>query len=105
MLNEIDSSEIIVYLARKKFLRRSTAVIRMSDIIQLADFLTQSDATIRVDLSRSSFENLCNYTYHLMSYDSENVKIVNMRHPRIKFVMHQYRPTTQIVRMLNRVSI
>lgn len=105
MFNEIDSSEIVVYLARKKFVNKETAIIRMSDIILLADFLTQNDATIRVDLSRSSFDNLQNYTHHILSYDNDEVRINNLHHPRMQFVMHQYRPTAQIVRMLNKVNV
>ena len=105
MLNEIDSTEIVVYLARKKFVRKDSAIIRMSEIIQLADFLTRSDATIRVDLSRSSLENLCSYTHHLLSYNSEEVRIADMHHPRVRFVMNQYRPSRHTVRMLNRVQL
>ena len=41
MFNEIDSSEIVVYLARKKFAGKDSAVISMSEIILLANFLTR----------------------------------------------------------------
>lgn len=105
MLNEIDSSEIVVYLARKKFMRRNSAVISMSDIIQLADFLTQNDATIRVNLSFRSLENLSTYTFHQLSFDNDAVRIEDMHHPRIKLVMNQYRPSPQIVKVLNKVLL
>lgn len=105
MLNEIDSSEIVVYLARKKFMRRNSAIISMSDIFQLADFLTQNDATIRVNLSLRSLENLSNYTYHQLSFDNDEVRIEDMHHPRIQFVMNQYRPSIQTIKMLNKVQL
>lgn len=105
MLNEIDSSEIVVYLARKKFSKRSSAIIRMNDIIRLADFLTENDATIRVNLSLHSLENLSNYTYHQLIFDKDEVIIENMHHPRIKLVMNQYRPSPQTVKMLDRVKL
>lgn len=105
MLNYIDSSEIIVYLVRRKFANRSSAVISMNDIIRLADHLTSSDTTIRVNISRTSLKNLSNYTNHLISYDNTEVRITDMRTPRMKFVMHQYSPTTKLVKVLNEVNI
>lgn len=105
MFNEIDSSEIVVYLARKKFAGKDSAIISMSEIILLANYLTRRDETIRVDLSQRSFDNLSNYTNHLLSYNNREVRIANMNNPRMIYIMNQYHPTTQIVRMLNKAHI
>ena len=105
MLNEIDSSEIVVYLARKKFFRKKSAVIYMSEIFRLADYLTTNDMSIRVDLSFRSFDNLSKYTYHLLNYNDNEVRIEDMNHPRIQLVMNQYRPNVRIVKMLNKIPV
>lgn len=105
MLNEIDSSELVVYLAKKRFAGKESAIISMSEIILLANYLARRDATIRVNLSQRSFENLSNYTNHLLSYNSKEVRIDKMNNPRMIYIMNQYQPTAQIVRMLNKAHI
>lgn len=99
----IDSSEIVVYLAKKQDAQKNVT-ISMDKIVNVARQLKEANATVRVDLSENSFEFLKEYSGNKLSYNEKEVKIKDMQAKPILQIMHQYYPNSKTVEMLRAIN-
>lgn len=93
MFNEVDSAEIIAYLAKRSEKRK--VVIKISRIRELGHKLEKASASIVFDGDKYSFES-----FRCLSPDNIQVTpteiVINKKNKYVKQIIARYQPSPQV---------
>lgn len=104
MYRIVDSSELIIYQARKILGTRNSAEIALVDVIKTATAIEEADASIRVNLGRSSLSHFVSVCHHNATIDNGKIAIRGIDTPAIQQVFKQYGPSGHTMSVINSIS-
>lgn len=98
MFIEIDSSELITYLARKQ--QKSEVVIQMSELKDARVKIERANSRYRVilgDFSLSNFKDMCGDNFEICD---DSVIVRNARGRQMKMIYSIYMPSLDVINVI-----